>query len=71
MVWVTGSYLGKDEGNFQVEEELQAVITGVEVEGCGDELRVVKHKSKRYKADLKHGYRVFQISHITDCDCLL
>ncbi|CAL4996569.1 unnamed protein product [Urochloa decumbens] len=42
---------------FRVEEGLQAVITGVEVEGGGggeeeEEIRVVKHKSERYKLGL-------------------
>nr|CAB3487155.1 unnamed protein product [Digitaria exilis]CAB3503010.1 unnamed protein product [Digitaria exilis] len=39
-----------------VEEELQALLTGVEVESCGEKLRVVKHKSGRYKLDIKSDY---------------
>ncbi|XP_062192476.1 uncharacterized protein LOC133895969 [Phragmites australis] len=39
-------------------DELQAVLTGVEVQSCGEELRVVKHKSERYKLDITVDYRV-------------
>ncbi|CAL4996576.1 unnamed protein product [Urochloa decumbens] len=44
--------------SYKREEELQAVLTGVEVENCGDEVRVVKHKSERYKLDVNSSYRV-------------
>ncbi|KAF8714837.1 hypothetical protein HU200_027371 [Digitaria exilis] len=39
-----------------VEEELQVLLTGVEVESCGEKLQVVKHKSERYKLDIKSDY---------------
>jgi hypothetical protein len=45
-------------GSYMREEEIQAVITGVEVESCGEEVRVLKHKSERYKLDLDSTYRV-------------
>ncbi|CAO2186795.1 unnamed protein product [Urochloa humidicola] len=45
--------------SWKREEELQAVVTGVEVESCGgEEVRVVKHKSERYKLDVNVSYRV-------------
>ncbi|KAG2576473.1 hypothetical protein PVAP13_6NG025300 [Panicum virgatum] len=43
---------------YKVEGELQAVVTGVEVQRCGEELRVLKHKSERYELALNVDYRV-------------
>ncbi|WVZ95324.1 hypothetical protein U9M48_041106 [Paspalum notatum var. saurae] len=40
-------------------EDLQLVLTGVEVESCGQELRVVKHKSGRYKLTVDGEYSNF------------
>ncbi|TVU43535.1 hypothetical protein EJB05_10014, partial [Eragrostis curvula] len=38
---------------------LQAVFTGVEVDNpCGDQLRVLRHKSERYKLDAPVDYRI-------------
>ncbi|CAO2186752.1 unnamed protein product [Urochloa humidicola] len=44
---------------FKVDEEVRAVITGVEVESRGQELRVMKHKSECYKLDIRNCYLVF------------
>ncbi|KAF8703227.1 hypothetical protein HU200_032017 [Digitaria exilis] len=41
---------------YMVEEELQALLTGLEVESCGEKLQVVKHKSERYKLDIQSDY---------------
>ncbi|CAO2164589.1 unnamed protein product [Urochloa humidicola] len=43
---------------YMVEEELQAVLTGVEVEGCDQELQVFKYKSERYKLNIQSDYWV-------------
>ncbi|CAO2186747.1 unnamed protein product [Urochloa humidicola] len=48
----------KTRRTFKVDEELQALLTGVQVEGCGQELQVLKHKSERYKLDIKNCYWV-------------
>ncbi|OEL20867.1 hypothetical protein BAE44_0018115 [Dichanthelium oligosanthes] len=41
-----------------MEEEMQMVLTGVVVGSCGGELRVVKHKSERYKLNFDFDYWV-------------
>ncbi|CAO2169851.1 unnamed protein product [Urochloa humidicola] len=43
---------------FKVEEELQVVLTGVEVVSCDQELWVFKHKSERYKLNFENDYWV-------------
>ncbi|CAO2200121.1 unnamed protein product [Urochloa humidicola] len=41
---------------YTVAEELQVVLTGVEVESRGEKIQVVKHKSERYKLDIESEY---------------
>ncbi|KAF8703226.1 hypothetical protein HU200_032016 [Digitaria exilis] len=43
---------------YKEDQELQVLLTGVQVEGCGQELRVLKHKSERYKLGIENYYWV-------------
>ncbi|PVH36211.1 hypothetical protein PAHAL_6G021600 [Panicum hallii] len=54
----TGEIRVETHHSYKVEEELQAVVTSVEVQRCGAELRVVKHKSERYELAAEGDYRI-------------
>lgn len=43
--------------SYKREEDLHVVITGVEVQGSGGDVRVVRHKSERYKVDVRLYYK--------------
>lgn len=45
--------------SYKREDDLHAVITGIQVQGCGSgDVQVVRHKSEHYKVDVRLYYQL-------------